>query len=257
MPNTIPSVAPPRERAYAKWVRPGMLFVFSALLTCTLLPLGLAVALMNAVVLRDPRKVLFVQERCGLHGRPFRMLKFRTMRDLDSGLTASPGSAADIARVTRFGRFLRNTHLDELPQLINVLRGQMALIGPRPEMVSMEIWAQARVPGFGARLVIPPGLTGYAQITQGYAPQEVDAYQRKLDLNLDYLERISLRTDVWILWRTLFWVLRGRGWACVPAVIQPRVPSAVPLSTVSPTTTKAPPSRARIPDARVPAHIPD
>ena len=159
------------------------------------------------------------------------------MRDLLPGQSSVPGSAADAARVTRFGRFLRNTYLDELPQLINVLRGDMGLIGPRPEMTEIELWAQAHVPGFGDRLVIRPGITGFAQITQGYAPKEVSAYERKLALNLEYLERMSARTDLRILLGTVVWVLTGRGWDYHRVVSKAR--------TQEPTETKPTQARAR------------
>ncbi len=205
-------VLPPLERPYAKRVRPVLQYVVSVLLACALLPIGLVVGLANLVHFRDPRRILFTQERRGLHGQPFKILKFRTMRDLPQGQSSVPGCAADVSRVTRLGRFLRNTHLDEIPQLINVLRGEMSLIGPRPEMTDMELWAQARVPGFADRLVIRPGITGYAQITQGYAPKDVRAYELKLALNQEYLERVSLGMDLAILLRTCVWVITGCGW---------------------------------------------
>ena len=113
---------------------------------------------------------------------------------------------------SRLGRFLRSSHLDELPQLLNVLRGEMSFIGPRPEMVEVEEWACANVPGFLERMVIKPGITGLAQVTQGYTPRDVEAYRRKLAVNRAYLRRYGLRTDLAILARTAVWMLRGRGW---------------------------------------------
>jgi lipopolysaccharide/colanic/teichoic acid biosynthesis glycosyltransferase len=119
----------------------------------------------------------------------------------------------DAARVTRFGRFLRNTHLDELPQLWNVLRGDMSLIGPRPEMLATERWAAERCPGFVERLCLKPGLTGFAQITQGYTDQgDAAAYRAKLALNRRYRDELSFTTDCAILVRTVAWMLRARGW---------------------------------------------
>jgi lipopolysaccharide/colanic/teichoic acid biosynthesis glycosyltransferase len=181
---------------------------FLLLVTLTLLPLALVpavlVTLVNTIVQRDPRKVFFRQERIGRRGRPFVLLKFRTMRDV-------PGD--DHARVTRFGRFLRNTHLDELPQLVNVLRGEMCLIGPRPEMPETELWAGGLLPAFSERLVLAPGVTGLAQITQGYTDSgDVQAYREKLALNERYRATLSFARDVSILWRTALWMLRGRGW---------------------------------------------
>jgi len=131
-------------------------------------------------------------------------LKFRTMVD---------GAGDDRERVTRFGRFLRNTHLDELPQFWNVLRGDMCLVGPRPEMLATERWAAEHCPEFAERLVLRPGLTGLAQVTQGYTREgDVRAYREKVAWNLRYRERLSLTGDCAILMRTALWMLRGRGW---------------------------------------------
>jgi lipopolysaccharide/colanic/teichoic acid biosynthesis glycosyltransferase len=116
------------------------------------------------------RRVLFAQTRVGWRGRLFVLYKFRTMVD---------GPGDDRARVTRFGRLLRNTHLDELPQLWNVLRGEMCLVGPRPEMLATERWAAERCPEFVERLVLPPGSPGCAQITQGYTDEGDEAAYRE------------------------------------------------------------------------------
>lgn len=173
---------------------------------------ALLVALANAVLFRDPRKVFFRQERLGLRGRRFSIVKFRTMREASGGAMDSWSNGHDQARVTRFGRFLRNTHLDELPQLYNVLRGDMQLIGPRPEMTEVDAWAREHVPGFERRLALRPGITGLAQIVQGYTGRDPGAYRRKLALDALYIRRVSPALDAWILARTCVWVLRRRGW---------------------------------------------
>ncbi|MEO6709999.1 MAG: sugar transferase [Planctomycetota bacterium] len=175
------------------------------------LPIGLAIALVNGILFRDPRQIFFVQQRLGWRGRPFRLFKFRTMREIPQADFAS-WENGDRLRVTRFGRLLRNTHLDELPQILNVLRGEMNFIGPRPEMLEIEAWADARVPGFTSRLVLKPGLTGWAQITQGYTGHDAVAYAKKLASNEHYRRRLSLRFDLEILARTAIWMVRGRGW---------------------------------------------
>lgn len=190
--------------------------LFNAAMVALLLPpalcVGSVVALVNACAFRSLRKVFFVQPRAGLHGRPFRLYKFRTMSEPRASAHESWKGGEDVQRVTRLGRFLRSTHLDELPQLVNVLRGDMMLIGPRPEMIEVEAWAGEHVPGFSHRLAIKPGLTGLAQITQGYTGADVKAYEEKLAINLDYLRRCSLALDVQIVVRTVVWMLRGRGW---------------------------------------------
>lgn len=197
---------------YPRWGRR----VFNVLLLVATLPLALlfggAIALLNWVAFRDPRQIFFLQPRVGTHGRIFRIYKFRTMRTVRQAEFSSWGEGKEHLRVTRFGRFLRNTHLDELPQLINVLRGEMSIVGPRPEMLEIEAWAGARIEGFHTRLAVPPGITGYAQVTQGYTGRDVRAYRHKFEVSDDYRARQSLALDVEILLRTAVWMLRGRGW---------------------------------------------
>jgi len=174
-------------------------------LLLTLLGLPLAVLIALPLVLlcaleHGPRGVLFTQLRVGWRGRTFRLLKFRTLR-----------AGAEEARASRLGRFLRRTHLDELPQLFNVLRGDMDLIGPRPETIAIDAWARAHVPGFHRRNAVRPGLTGLAQLTQGYAAPEARAYARKLALDLCSLQQVTPWSDLGLLARTVPWMLSGRG----------------------------------------------
>jgi lipopolysaccharide/colanic/teichoic acid biosynthesis glycosyltransferase len=175
------------------------------------LALGLAIALVNTTLFLDPRCVFFSQERIGRDGRAFRIWKFRSMRDAATDPFRS-WVAGDDGRVTRFGRLLRNTHLDELPQLWNVLRGDMDVIGPRPEMSEIDAWASAHVRGWRARRSVRPGMTGWAQITQGYTGMDARAYRHKLAADVQSIERASLGFDLAILGRTAAWVARGRGW---------------------------------------------
>ncbi|NOT31870.1 MAG: sugar transferase [Planctomycetes bacterium] len=189
---------------YARGLRAPFLFAATLVLVPPALCFALPVALVNLWVQRSARRVLFAQPRVGWRGRTFTLYKFRTMRE-------QPGD--DHARVTRFGRFLRNTHLDELPQLWNVLTGDMSLIGPRPEMLATELWAARHCPGFSERLALKPGLTGYAQITQGYTDGgDAAAYRVKRALNGRYRRALGWRLDSVILLRTALWMLRGRGW---------------------------------------------
>lgn len=150
-------------------------------------------------VRRDGHPALFRQTRAGKDGRPFELYKFRTMRPDVDPFGDSP-QGPDDPRITRVGRWLRETSLDELPQLINVVRGEMSLVGPRPlYLQQMAEWnARQR-----CRLLVKPGLTGYAQIRgRGSLPLE-----EKLEWDVRYVEAISLRTDLWILWKTVggFW----------------------------------------------------
>lgn len=195
--------------------RLGQKLVHAGLLLATL-PLSAAlsfpIALVNLAIFRDPRKILFKQPRVGYRGRIFTIYKFRTMTEPKGGAFGSWCSGEDAARVTSFGRLLRNAHLDELPQFLNILRGEMTFIGPRPEMIEIDAWARERIPAFHRRLALKPGITGWSQITQGYAGMSADAYAKKLAGDERYRTRISLAEDLRILARTGAWMLRGRGW---------------------------------------------
>lgn len=220
-PKQLPSPDPGPEQgrvtgAYARYGHKALdLVLLGIALPLAVLP-AIGIGLVNAWVFRDPRKILFFQERVGQGGKIFRMVKFRTMRELGVGSMDSWSTGKDQLRVTPFGRLLRNSHLDELPQLLNVLRGEMSFIGPRPEMVEIEEWARERVPGFSRRLAVKPGISGYAQITQGYTGRDEEAYREKLAINEHYLDSISLRTDLEIVLRTIVWMIRGKGWDWKP-----------------------------------------
>ena len=189
---------------YARALRAPFLYLATVLLLPPAFLLAVPIALLNACVQGSLRRVFFAQPRVGRRGRVFTLYKFRTLLD---------GAGDDERRVTRFGRLLRNTHLDELPQLWNVLVGDMSLIGPRPEMLATERWAARHCPEFCQRLVLRPGLTGLAQVTQGYTEGgDERAYRAKLALNRRYRRRLGWRLDCAILARTALWMLRGRGW---------------------------------------------
>lgn len=169
-----------------------------------LLTLGLPMLLMAmAVRLESAGGAVFRQRRAGWLGRPFTMLKFRTMRADTDAYGASPQSGED-PRLTRVGRLLRETSLDELPQLLNVLAGQMSLVGPRPLYERQaEKWdARQR-----RRLDVRPGVTGYAQ---AYGRGEM-MLENKIEFDLYYVANASIRLDVEILLRTASNALTGRG----------------------------------------------
>jgi lipopolysaccharide/colanic/teichoic acid biosynthesis glycosyltransferase len=143
--------------------------------------------------------VLFSQERIGEGGRPFRIYKLRTMRpDTEQTLWAT----ADDPRVTPLGRLLRRTHLDELPQLLNVLRGEMRIVGPRPEQSGFVEQLEQAIPYYQRRHVLKPGLTGWAQVRCGYAGSDVGSAW-KVCHDLWYLKQRSLRLDAIIVLETL------------------------------------------------------
>jgi sugar transferase EpsL len=162
-------------------------------------PVFAAVALLVRVHLGAP--VLFRQERPGLHGRSFTILKFRTMRDQRD---ASGDPLPDEYRLTRLGALLRSTSLDELPELWNVLRGEMSLVGPRPllpEYLPLYTEEQAR------RHLVKPGITGWAQV---HGRNEPD-WEARLAMDVWYVENRSFLLDLWILARTVWTVARREG----------------------------------------------
>jgi lipopolysaccharide/colanic/teichoic acid biosynthesis glycosyltransferase len=164
---------------------------------------GLLVAL--AVYLDLGRPVLFAQERVGLGGRVFKAYKFRTMRGAPRE-GAYAGEEAE--RITPLGRFLRRYRLDELPQLWNVLKGEMALVGPRPEQrILAETYAR-EIPLYALRHTVRPGLTGWAQVHQGYAEGKEETLV-KLSYDLYYVRHLSFFLDLRILLRTIWVVLSG------------------------------------------------
>jgi len=179
--------------------------VLAALLLVALSPLLLLVALVVRLSSKGP--ILYRQERMGLDGRPFAMLKFRTMR-VDAESASGPVFArrAD-PRVTAVGRVLRRLSLDELPQLVNVLRGEMSLVGPRPERAPFIEEFRARLPGYMLRQSVKAGMTGWAQVhgLRGESPIE-----ERLRYDLEYIDRWSLLFDLEILGRTAVQVVAGR-----------------------------------------------
>lgn len=169
----------------------------SALGLAVLSPLMLAVAL--AIWLEDRGSPLFWQERLTLDGRAFRICKFRTMRVEESHAAHMVSAAQEDPRLTRVGRVLRRWRLDELPQLWNILRGDMSLVGPRPEMLDNLRRYKEQLPAFRYRERMKAGLTGYAQIEGRYNTSPED----KLMLDLMYIESFSVWQDVKLLFRTL------------------------------------------------------
>jgi lipopolysaccharide/colanic/teichoic acid biosynthesis glycosyltransferase len=173
----------------------------AGLMLMVLAPLLAGIAV--AIRLGSPGPAIFRQERAGRNGRPFAFYKFRTMRLDADPFGPSPKSRAD-PRLTRIGQFLREYSLDELPQLVNILRGDMSLVGPRPLYVAqIAEWNERQ----RKRLVVKPGLTGLAQVSgRGGLTRE-----EKLELDVKYVEQASLRLDARILLATLVRVLARQG----------------------------------------------
>lgn len=168
-------------------------------IAATLLLLTAPIALLAMVLVRltSDGPALYHQRRAGLHGRVFTIHKIRTMYR-DSEREGATWSLPGDPRVTPVGRFLRWSHIDELPQLINVLRGEMSLIGPRPERPELIGELERAIPSYRARMLARPGLTGLAQI-QLPPDVDLDSVRRKLALDFEYMNSMSLRLDLRIL----------------------------------------------------------
>jgi exopolysaccharide biosynthesis polyprenyl glycosylphosphotransferase len=195
------------ERLYALCKR-GLDVVFGLAGVVVLAVLLPVVALAN--VLYAPGRLFYRQERAGRGGRPFSVLKFRTMRpDAENGTGAIWSPKGD-PRITPVGRWLRKSRLDELPQVINVVRGEMSLIGPRPERPEFIEELAASIPYYRARHAVKPGLTGWAQVRYGYGNSVEDA-RVKLEYDLYYVRHAGLYLDALIILKTTAVVLRLQG----------------------------------------------
>jgi len=181
--------------------------VLSAIGLIILSPVLAVMAL--SIKLSSPGPILFTQMRQGRFFEPFRVFKFRTMRHEGDGSAEGGFTRVGDTRVTAVGRILRRAHLDELPQLFNILRGEMSLVGPRPETLEFARKMDAELPLYELRYLVRPGLTGHAQLKQGYAMDTVLDTRTKLSYDLYYLCNYSIRMDLQLLLRTVLLLLRG------------------------------------------------
>ena len=169
--------------------------------------IGLIIAISIKVDSKGP--VFFIQERVGQNGRPFKLIKFRTMHN-NSELDGPQFAKENDSRVTKVGKVLRKTRLDELPQIINVIRGDMSFVGPRPEQIPFARQFEEKIPYYNLRYYLKPGLTGWAQINRGYT-SGLDDTKEKLEYDLFYLRYESPWLDLLILFKTMKIVLTGFG----------------------------------------------
>lgn len=172
-----------------------------------LIILALPMAVIALVIKLDsPGPVIFSQERLGYNRKSFQMYKFRSMY-LDAEDDGAHWTTEGDSRVTRSGHFLRNTRLDELPQFWNVLKGDMSLVGPRPEREVFYEWFETYIHGFSQRLLITPGITGLAQVKGGYSlsPEQKAVY------DLEYIRECGIGMDLSIIVRTIGVIFTGKG----------------------------------------------
>ncbi len=189
--NALGTLAPDESYAFIKSVAEK---AAAALLLLLLSPLFLAAAI--AIRLDSPGPAIFRQTRIGLGGRPFTILKLRTMAASEAPSTLERDMTQDNdPRITRLGRFLRRSRIDEIPQLINILRGEMSFIGPRPETVNLSRWYADTIDFYAYRHVVLPGISGWAQVKQGHVTSTEDVL-RKLQYDLYYIKNFSFWLDV-------------------------------------------------------------
>lgn len=205
--NSLGSLIP--SNSYAKVKR-----LIDIGLTLVAMPLLLVPLSITAILIRldSPGPVFFRQERVGYRGIRFQVLKFRTMRVAEVGTDAVQDAITkdDDDRITKLGRFLRKTRIDELPQLYNILRGEMSWIGPRPEARPLSEWYEREIPFYVYRHIVRPGVTGWAQVNQGHVAG-INEVHDKLRFDFYYIKNFSMWIDMVILFKTILVVVRGIG----------------------------------------------
>jgi sugar transferase (PEP-CTERM system associated) len=182
--------------------------IVAAALLVLLLPFFLVIGLF--IKLDSPGRVLYSQVRVGQHNKLIRIYKFRSMRSDAEKNGDAVWAVENDPRVTKVGRFLRKTRIDELPQLFNVLMGELEFVGPRPERPEFVEKLQAMIPYYGLRHTVKPGITGWAQVMFHYG-STIDESKEKLQYDLFYIKNLSVKLDLLILFNTFKIVLLGRG----------------------------------------------
>jgi sugar transferase (PEP-CTERM system associated) len=194
-----------------RWARPyrRLRRAFDVVSSLIGMALSLPLMILTAVAIRveSPGPVFYTQERVGLHGRKFRIFKFRSMQD-DAEAQGPVWACENDPRVTRVGRIIRRLHIDETPQFFNILRGEMSLIGPRPERTEFVERLEKRIPYYSERHLVKPGLTGWAQVSYPYGASYEDA-REKHQYDLYYIKNQSPLLDAIILLETARVVLFG------------------------------------------------
>lgn len=183
-------------------------FVFSFVVLVVGLPIWVLVGILVRLTSKGP--AIYRQTRIGQHGKAFTMLKFRTMANNAESETGPVWATVGDSRYTKLGRWLRKTRLDEVPQFWNVWKGDMSLVGPRPERPFFVEQLTKEIPLYSRRHRVKPGITGWAQVKWKYDTSLEDV-QQKVKYDLFYIENMSFRKDLQILFRTVYTALRGSG----------------------------------------------
>lgn len=188
-------------RAYGSWAKRGMDVLGAGFGLLFLSPFLLLVAILIRLESKGP--ALFCQRRTGYNGREFKIYKFRSMRVAEDGDVIKQATLGD-DRITAIGAFLRKSSIDELPQLLNVLKGDMSLVGPRPHALAHDRYYTTVIPEYEMRFMVRPGITGLAQVLghRGATP-DVESMAARIEQDVEYIRRWSFMLDVQILWRTI------------------------------------------------------
>ncbi|WP_283786875.1 sugar transferase [Bermanella sp. WJH001] len=193
------------------WLYRGTKRILESLLIITSSPVWLPLVLLFAIAIKLESKgpAFFIQRRVGQGGKEFNMIKLRSMCQ-DSEANGAQFAGEDDPRITRIGKFIRKVRIDEIPQFINVLKGEMALIGPRPEQQAFVKEFEQKIPLYTYRHVVKPGITGWAQVTHGYADDE-DSTKEKLAHDFYYVKNLSLWLDIVVIVKTIKTMVSGFG----------------------------------------------
>lgn len=183
-------------------------YCFDVLLILISLPFTLIICLITAIAIKleDGGKVFYIQPRVGYRGEVFQVYKFRSMREKSKEVVTT----TDDDRITKVGKFIRKTRIDELPQFINVIKGEMSLIGPRAEFLDFAVELEKEVPFFNYRHIVKPGISGWAQVNQGYATGP-DETKIKIEYDFYYIKHISFSLDLLVFFKTIHTILTGFG----------------------------------------------
>lgn len=202
--DVMPEIMPEWE----KKVKRLMDISISLIILIVTLPLTLTISIL--IKLDSPGSIFYKQKRSGLNGKEFQIYKFRSMRSDAEKSTGPVWSQKNDPRITRIGKFIRKVRIDEIPQMINILKGEMSLVGPRPERPFFVEQFSREIPLYKQRLKVRPGVTGWAQVKHKY-DENIEDVKTKLRYDLFYIENMSLRMDFKIIFRTVFIVLFGKG----------------------------------------------
>jgi lipopolysaccharide/colanic/teichoic acid biosynthesis glycosyltransferase len=226
-PRHVPMQLPSREYALAEWARAAAEFTIVLIMGAVALPITLIAALLVKLTSSGP--AFYWQVRTGIFGQPFKICKLRTMYHNCEAKSGVVWCSKNDNRVTWIGRILRGTHLDELPQIWNILRGDMALVGPRPERPEFVGQLDKLIPSYSGRLAVKPGVTGLAQI-QLPADSNLESVRNKLALDLLYIQKRGFWLDLRLMLGTGLY-LAGFTYATVRRLM--RLPSASTIPAVA------------------------